>query len=97
MKFSFRYTLAVLIFFGLIGFLGHQTLQNSASNLTFGQKLLQEINPFWKSPDTAENIFSQEIPISIQNSHHSDILVSGKIRVFDENNNPLTNIAENRE
>ena len=84
MKISFRYTLAFCIFLGLIALVTRQVLVAKENNPTIstGTAIFDAINPFWKSPDiTTANKNPPTIPVTIENPHENEILVTGKIEL----------------
>lgn len=96
MKFSFRYTLAIIIFTLLIALVSQQVLidykNNPEKNLL--QIITQNINPFWQAPDIFEASKNPvTIPITIQNPLPNKMIVTGKVELFDSNNNIIPKIG----
>lgn len=96
MKFSFRYTLAIIIFILLTALVSQQVLIDYKNNpeKSFSQIIIQNINPFWQSPDIFEASKKPIIiPITIENPLPNKMIVTGKVELFDNNNNVIPKIG----
>lgn len=94
MKISIRYSISFIIFLLVTVFVILQTLFNRDENISVIDTLSETINPFWRAPDIGNQKFEEILKIPVTHQWTWELLVSGKIKIFDENNNQLKDIAK---
>lgn len=97
MKISIRYTFATLIIIFITMFVVSQALFNRGENETIIQNFSKNINPFWKIEKNNPKIFEEKFFVPISNNSENEIIVNGKITIFDNQNNQLKNISTSSE
>lgn len=69
------------------------TLENNPK-ISVSEAIFQTINPFWKlSIFEPKNIFPVNIPLTVDNPHNTEMLISGEIHLFNDTNIRLEKIS----
>lgn len=95
MRFSWKILLASLLFLLLCALITDHTISSIKNNThtSVGHAIFDAVNPFWRLQNTENHKFPINIPITIDNPHNTEMIISGEIRLFDEHNQPLQNIG----